>query len=61
MLVGMLEPNYRFLIGEITLGGLDPRDETFEQRGYPIKQLEEVQVDLENLAKRVKDRKLLTP
>ena len=33
MLVRMLEPDYGFLTGAITLGGLDPRDETFEQRG----------------------------
>ena len=45
MLVGMLEPNFGFLMGAITLGGLDPRDKTFEQKGSPVEQLEEVQVD----------------
>ena len=60
MLVGMLEPYYAFLTRAITLGGLDPRDETFEQRGSPVKQLEEVRVDLEDPTKKVKIRKLLT-
>ena len=61
MLVGILEPDYGFLTGASILGGLDPRDETFEQRGFPVEQLDEVQVDLEDPAKRVKIGKLLTP
>ena len=40
MLVGMLELDYEFLTGAITLGGLDPRNETFEQRGSLIEKLE---------------------
>ena len=60
MLVGMLELNYGFLTGAITLGGLDLRDKIFEQRVSPAEQLEEVSTNLEDPTKKVKIRKLLT-
>ena len=54
MIVGMLEPDYGFLTRAITLGGLDPRDETFEQKGSLVEQIEEVSVYLEDPTKKVR-------
>ena len=53
MLVRMLELDYRFLTGAITLGSFDQRNETFEQRSSLVKQLEGVPVNLEDPAKKV--------
>ena len=54
MIERMLEPDFGFLIGAVTLGGLDLRDETFEHKGFLVDQLKEVFVDLKDPAKELK-------
>ena len=52
--------DYKYLIGEIPLGIINPRDELFEQRGYPVEELEEVQFEPNELGKSFQIEKLLS-
>ena len=45
-------------MGVIPLGSLHPRDEKFTQRGAPVKDLEEIQFDMEESGKTFKIEKL---
>ena len=51
--------DYGFIIGAIHLGSLNPRDEFYEQRGSPVKELDEIQFCLDEPGKTFKFGKLL--
>ena len=46
--------DYGYLNGVIPMGNLDPRDGQFEQRGFLIEELEQVQFDWDKLDKTFK-------